>query len=381
MPDCLCPNCGISRTVTRDRGPRRCRDCYRASAKPKDDFEITVDVPKTEYHPNQAKEDLLQTLVKLTGRHPLPFEEVCNKLDLAPAKLKALLERAEQLGSLVGVTGNQVGFKPSPDDHIIQTGIAPVSGERSIVAHITDTHLGSKYCLRSYLKDFIHYAYSKGVREILHTGDIVDGRYHHAAYEMSHHGLNDQTQDLYETLPRLEGLTYHAIAGNHDFTFTAESGIDVPAFISNYFRERGRNDFFGYGARGAFLNVRGAIFHLWHPGGGVPYALTYGLQKKCEGYSPGFKPHFLLAGHWHTHVVADIRGIYCVAGGTFQGGQSAFAKSLKSGAPAIGGGILSWGQTADGTIRSFIHERLRYFEKEDLQEVGNAILGRHNGSL
>ena len=261
-----CADCGKIRTrsyVRKDFSPY-CKSCAgkRANAglrqfvkEPSgDDFEITVDAPAA-----SPKVDALQSLVKLTGKHPLPFEEVCNRLDLSPQKLKDLLAQASAAGLVVGVNGNHVGFQQRQDDHVIQTGIAPTLGRRAIVAQITDTHLGSKYCLREYLKDFVHYAYSQGVREILHTGDIMDGRYHHAAYEMSHHGLDDQTQDLYETLPRLDGLTYHAIAGNHDWTFTAESGVDVPAFVANYFKERGRSDFFGYGARGAFINVRGAI--------------------------------------------------------------------------------------------------------------------------
>ncbi len=67
-----------------------------------------------------------------------------------------------------------------------------------MVGVISDTHLGSKYCLRAQLKEFINYAYSKGVRKILHAGDITDGIYKHGVYEVSHTGLEAQVQDLFE---------------------------------------------------------------------------------------------------------------------------------------------------------------------------------------
>ena len=292
------------------------------------------------------------------------FAELCDRLDMSPSKTKSLIEEAKSLGISVRVEHNHVGIQmPVPDDRIREIGVAPVKGVRQKVAVISDTHLGSKYCLREQLKEFIHYAYSQGIREILHPGDVVDGDYRHGKFEMSHMGLDDQAQDLFDTLPHLPGLTYHGITGNHDATFTDQSGVDVGHFISNYFRERGRNDFQFYGNRGAFIKVRGAVVHLWHPRSGVSYARSYALQKHIEKYSSGEKPQILLAGHWHVFCHVYERGVHAVACPTFQGGGSAFGKSL-GGAPAIGGLILSWDLTEDGTMRAFCLEKRSYFEKE-----------------
>jgi len=252
--------------------------------------------------------------------------------------------------------------------------VPPTVGKRARVGVISDTHLGSKYCLRAQLKDFIHYAYSTGVREILHPGDWVDGCYRHGLWELTHHGLDEQVQDLFETLPQLPGLTYHGILGNHDGTFAETIGVDVGDFMVSNFAAKGRRDVKIYGSRGAMLRLHGAVIHLWHPRSGTSYARSYQLQKMIEKYSAGEKPHVVLAGHWHIFCHVEERGVHAVACPTFQGGGSAFGKSL-GGAPAIGGLILEWEMTAGGTMRGFSLERRTYFERERIHPVEESRIG------
>lgn len=316
---------------------------------------------------------LLQKFIGLTKKGPIDFHALCDKLDLPPAKAQKVIDEALKLGVKVHVEHNHVGIRhPEPDDRVRAIGVTPVMGERQKVAVISDTHLGSKYCLREQLVEFIHYAYDQGVREILHPGDVVDGCYRHGMWEVSHSGLDEQARDLYETLPALPGLTYHAITGNHDFTFTEQIGADVGHFLSNYFQERGRKDLHFYGNRGAFLKIRGAVVHLWHPKSGAGYARSYAIQKHIEKYSSGEKPNILLTGHWHVFCHVYERGVHGIACPTFQGGGSAFSKSL-GGAPAIGGLILSWDVTKDGTLRSFVLEKRSYFEFEQPRSVGDEM--------
>jgi predicted phosphodiesterase len=369
MPkDEICPGC---RKVNRGHG-KFCSSCRsRASRRGikgagTDDFEIVVEEPAP------AKEvglDQFAALVKATRKGAVPFEDLCNALDLSPARLRDLLDRAREANLVIGVREEKVGFLNTPRDGVQETGISPVVGHRQQIGYITDTHLGSKWCLRHYLKDFVEYAYSKGVREILHTGDVLDGNYRGHGFERSHEGLTEQIRDLFEVLPAKPGLTYHAISGNHDQTFEDESGVDVGAAISGYFRDRGRSDWRAYGTRGAMLRVRGVLIDMWHPSGGVSYAVSYKMQKKIESYAPGHKPQILLIGHWHRYCSIEERGVYALAGGTFQGGGSAFAKSLTCGPPAIGGTLLSWDLTEQGTIRDFVIERRSYFEREVAQEL------------
>lgn len=317
--------------------------------------------------------DRFTKLVSLV-RQSLPYAELCDKLDMSPRRTHELIEAARKAGLKIHVEHSIVGLKfDEPLERVQATKISPLVGKRQSVAVISDTHLGSKYCLRDQLKDFIHRVYDRGVREILHPGDALDGQYRHGVYEVTHVGIDEQTRDLFETLPQLPGLTYHGITGNHDNTFTESSGVDAGEFISSYFRKRGRNDFTFYGNRGAFLKIRGAVVHLWHPRSGGAYAISYPLQKKIEGYA-ALKPQILLAGHWHRYTHCTERGIEAFACPTFQAGRSAFSKSL-TGAPAIGGLTLSWDLTRDGTIREFALEKRMYFEAERPVEIFNTVDG------
>jgi predicted phosphodiesterase len=309
------------------------------------------------------RDDEIARLVDATKRGALPMDDLCDALDMSPRRVRSLVERARAQGINVAVAHDHIGIPPTIEDRIQNTGVPPTSGQRQIVGVISDTHLGSKYCLREQLRDFVHYAYSRGVREILHPGDVIDGIYKHGIWEVSHSGLDAQVEDLIQTLPCLPGLTYRAITGNHDETTEEGAGLDFGSYVEGRFAAAGRSDIRFYGRRSAFLRVHGAVFHLWHPRGSLSYAKSYKLQKIIEAYSSGEKPHVLLVGHFHQFCFVTDRGVHGILCPTFQGGGSAFGKSL-GGAPTMGGLLLSWESTEGGTLRRFAVERSQYFEVE-----------------
>lgn len=318
----------------------------------------------------QAQESDTERLFKLTKSASLDFVALCDRLDLSPGKTRSLIEKAQAEGKPIKVKDNLIGVElPTARDDVQDSKIAPTIGERQRVAVISDTHYGSRFCLRGAIKDFIAYAHGKGAREVLHPGDMLDGDYKHGRFEMTHMGLARQIEDMRKNLPALPGLTYHSITGNHDWTFTEGSGVDVGQAISDNFLQNGRNDFKSYGDRGAFIRLRGVLFHLWHPSGGLSYAKSYKLQRKCEHYSSGMKPQVLLVGHYHTFGYVEERSIHALLCPTFQSGGSAFSNSLTSGAPSIGGLILEWDVTVDGTIRNFSVEKRTYMKKETAHRV------------
>lgn len=354
-------------TKTLDAATKQSRAASRKNASARNDS-ATDDAPDFRSAPAKVRVDL-QKLFDNVKAGPMEFEKLCDRMDMAPRRLRSLLETADATLPMKYVAGH-VGIElPSPRDDVQDTQISPTVGEEQVVAVISDTHYGSKYCLRGAIKDFIEYAYGLGVREVLHPGDMLDGDYRHGKFEMTHMGLSEQTRDMRKNLPHKEGLTYHSITGNHDFTFTDESGVNVGKFIEDDFKAAGRDDFRSYGDRGAFIKLRGALFHLWHPSGSSAYAASYNLQKKIESYSPGEKPQILLTGHYHRCCYVFERGVHGLLCPTFQAGGSAFGKSLKSGAPAIGGLILRYSLTEEGTIRSFSVEKRSYFRKETVHHI------------
>lgn len=310
-------------------------------------------------------EDPVKLLVSL-AKKPISFTNLCDRLDMAPGKVLQLAKK-HRIDLQTGNDHLQLSAREQIRT-VQETRVLPTRGQRQQVGVISDLHLGSKYCLRAQLIDCVEHFYSRGIREILIPGDLLDGCYRHGVFELSHSGLEDQTRDLFETLPRLKGLTYHAITGNHDHTFAELTGVNVGEYITGYFRARGRRDISFYGDCGAFLKIRGAVVHLWHPLGGMSYAISYKLQRQCEKYGAGEKPDVLLGGHLHQYGQVEYRGIFAVLCPTFQASGSAFSKRL-GGQPALGGLIISWEIAGKDLVRNFAVERRRYFEVEKPTKV------------
>ena len=320
--------------------------------------------------PPRAMSEEIKRLVEFTRSKARSLEEVCDRLGKSPSQVKRLITDAQAEGFTIEVAHDHIGFRlPEPIARETRdTGVAPTVGGLNQVLVVSDTHLGSKYCLRAQLRDCIDTAYAQGVREVLHAGDVLDGKYSHSMFELTHAGIEDQSRDLFEVLPRKPGLTYHAISGNHDDTFADAVGMSPGDYIVGYFKSKGRNDLTFYGRRGAYLKHRGAIIELWHPRSGGSYSLSYHLQNHIRDYGVGRKPDILIAGHWHIFVYLEQRGVHALGAGTFQGQGSAFSKSL-GGSPAIGGTILSWEITKTRTLRKFGVQRLSYYEEEAVRDL------------
>lgn len=321
------------------------------------------------------EDNSIDALVRLAKRG-IGFDDLCDKLDMSPKRVRRLVDIAKEQGYRVDVAGDNVAWR-EPElgpDHGYDTdvGVAPTVGGRSIVAVVSDTHFGSKYCMRDAMCEFVRHAYEQGARHVLHSGDMLDGCYKHGQWELSHHGVDDQIDDALATLPRLDGLSYHYITGNHDETFTDSTGLDTGRLIADRARSIGRTDLHYYGCRGARLRLGNVRVELWHPRKGNAYALSYQLQNHIRDYPVGVKPDILIAGHWHRAIYFEQRGVHAVSAPCWQSGLSSFGKSL-GGAPSIGGWLLSWETTHHGTLRRFSAERSAYYDQEGFRDLDDEV--------
>jgi len=316
--------------------------------------------------PERDPEALRAAFARL-AKQPISKAELRAKLHIDENTLADLIDSA-----CVRETATHVQLSSLPSDEQIRTvqdsRVLPTTSKRQEIGVISDLHFGSKYCLREQMIDCVHYMYARGIRYIASSGDWLDGCYKHGVFELSHTGMKDQARDAFETLPQLPGLKYGFITGNHDHTFAELTGVDVGEYIVSVFRDWGRSDVQCFGACGAFVKIKGAVVHLWHPLGGMSYAKSYKLQKQIEKYGAGEKPHILLGGHVHQFVCVEERGIFACFCPTFQASGSAFSKRL-GGQPALGGLILSWEIAGADLVRNFAVERRRYFEVEKPQRV------------
>jgi len=312
--------------------------------------------------------DDLAPLVKALSKSPT-FEQLCDSMGMSPSATRGLIARAKESGIAVKIGHGHVGIGFDDNDDIHQAGPPPTVRGVFRVGVISDLHLGSKYCLRKEIADCVARIYKSGARDVLIPGDLLDGCYRHGEFELRYSGLEDQTKDLFNTLPRFDGLKYHAITGNHDFTFTEKTGVDVGAHITGYFSSRGRSDIKFYGDRAATLRIGGTTVRLLHPCGSCSYAVSYKLAKFVEAFSSAEKPGVLLVGHYHRSCYIYTRGVHTIACPTLQGPGSAFGKSLGLGPQAIGGLLLSWRLTKFQTLREFNIRSINYFKHEKEKET------------
>ena len=308
------------------------------------------------------------------AKQGLSFEDLCDRADLAPKRAKALLEACKKAGYRIETKGGMVGYVPS-EPLKSERKLVAQPGDREVFAVISDLHFGSKYCLEDRLVDFVERAHREdGVTQFFLAGDNLDGVYRHSRWEESHHGFAEQAKRMAQVLPRIKGVRYDGIIGNHDETFERENGMDVCQATEDVFRRAGRTDLRLHAARGAYLRFapkggRGVLVELWHPLGGGAYAVSYKLQRHVEEYGVGQKPDFLFAGHWHQQCYVVRRGVHAFSSGTFHGGGSSFGKAL-GGAQAIGGWVVRFAQTKDGTLRDVTPTWRAYYETEKVRSLG-----------
>jgi hypothetical protein len=293
-----------------------------------------------------AVDGSVQALVFAVRKGASSLEDLCDVLHLPPAQVRGLASQAAAEGYSVDfVDEGMVFYGPRPRSEPVHVARSPVANQLHF-AVISDTHCGSKFARTAELGEFIHQAYDAGCRDIFHPGDIIDGIdiYKGQLFELVSPAVSDQINIALDSLPALEGLSYHFITGNHDETVRKLVGMEPGRLIEQQARSRGRSDmhhlgaeraqvFYGGEAEGEGINVE-----LFHPGGGGAYALSYKLQKYVEGITSGTKPQIMLVGHFHSYVKIFHRNIWAFQCPAFQSQTPFLLKFGKN--PTVGGLIM-----------------------------------------
>ena len=238
------------------------------------------------------------------GRSPEELLDLIEKDPERQGRLKALEEAVADL------TRSRQGIEIAlPSDDVIRFGV------------IADTHLGSTKeridCLASYYAN----ARARGISDILHAGDVLDGFgvYRGQEFEVHKVGWQQQRDWFGEQMPREAGVTTHFVTGNHDASYKKASGVDVGSELAD---RRADWSYIGEDTGVVTLyNQRGDAYRvlLLHPDGGTAYALSYKLQKIIESLTGGEKPDMLVIGHYHKlELLPNYRNVVGVQAGCFQ---------------------------------------------------------------
>lgn len=239
---------------------------------------------------------------------------------------------------------------------------------------VSDTHGASHAEQVTALHDFVDVAYGEyDVRHMLHAGDAFAGWgvYRGQQAEVYATSGEEQAEAVANNLPCKEGLRWYLLGGNHDYSFYRLAGLDVRRELGRL----GRDDvmLLSYDAEDVPL-LPGIEARLWHPSGGIPYALSYRGQKGAEQIAQdelmqvvmGEKPkptiRLVVIGHLHVMYLFDHGPMVVVGAGCFEGRNSYLKR--KGLVPHIGGWIVRC-RFVDGMLHRIEPVRIRYREMEE----------------
>ena len=179
--------------------------------------------------------------------------------------------------------------------------------EQQSVLVISDTHIGHEKSETDFLQKVIKYAYDQGIRTVLHVGDMVEGNYQSirptSIKELIAVGFDDQIELADRVLPKLDGLTYYCISGNHDFTHMRNTFADPVKTLA-----RMRNDIVYLGHNFGKVKIGKIDIALVHPTDGIGQNYGFKLHKYFERAGVDKQARIVLMGHYHKHTHLHYRG-------------------------------------------------------------------------
>lgn len=242
-----------------------------------------------------------------------------------------------------------------------------MEGRELCFAVATDIHSGSTGQQITAVREFERIAVEEyGAQVILHPGDIMAGWrvYRGQDHDLYAHSADEQIKVANKTLVPYEGVPRIVLGGNHDFSFIKAGGFDA---VKALCRRREDMIYCGYDAADIQL-TENTVMRLWHPSGGVPYAVSYRLQKGIESLAfdelekavnDNKVPHLrvVLAGHLHIECELQRGPILAMQCGAFEG-QTNYLRA-KGLFPQVGGYVVWLTLTKGGLIQrkrfEFVH--------------------------
>ena len=302
-------------------------------------------------------------LLRLLRQRKLwPLADLCNAVDQSPKRVRAAIDRLQQAGRPINLEEREVSLPEVPPP--LETELPAIwtrPAGRIVTAHISDTQFGSMAVQKTALDLFMQIAWEEyGVDVTFHSGDWCTGvnMFKGQHYETYAQGFEAQLEDTVVSMPRRAGHTYYGIGGNHDFSFYKAARIDFMAMLA-----KERPDIINCGWDTADVPLTEACdVRLWHPSGGVPYAISYRGQKYSAqiafeellevtmGGRPAPRVRLLQIGHLHVMAGPTIQGaLRFFQAGCFEA-QTSYLKR-KGLVPMIGAYIMEHEITDNGIIR------------------------------
>jgi predicted phosphodiesterase len=316
--------------------------------------------------------DFDKRLIKFfDGKKALKINDITEKFHCSRTTLKESIRKCRFNGYEIQIDDNIVIL--SNTNVREPEKVSQLANNTEIVfGVVSDPHFGSKSCQITALNEFAEIMKHKGVHHIFVPGDLVSGFevYPGQIHDVYAIDAKGQEESTLVNLPR--GFNWYVLGGNHDYSYIKRGGgYNIISAIASK-----RPDIHYIGFDQATVPIlKNVDLMCVHPSGGVPYSISYRLQKNIEQITIGElqnvvrgvkdKPsiRFVLLGHLHIQMQALFGPIWGAQCGTFEG-QTNYLKR-KGLVPSIGGYIVKASLGKNGLLKSFEAKFYIFDEIED----------------
>ena len=303
-------------------------------------------------------------------KNGMPIETFMKEFDFDRKELDGVLLACKVYGKDVKIVkdGDNEVFKKkvAKSYHLNKSKIHDGKLIHNQICVVSDTHFGSIHNQLHLLNKVYEECHRRGIKVVLHVGDMVDGNYPNRPENPRQqflHGFDEQAAYVVDMYPKVDGITTYYILGSHDETHYKNGQATLSEWIP-----RCRKDMKYLGQDTGEFDLDGVKIVLDHPGGGSAQSLSYKPQKRIEILESHTKPRILLVGHYHKSYSFVYRNVQCVLVPALCDKTQFQQKQGLSN--ALGSYFLDIYSDKKGNIQYFKPEEI-LFKKEDIwDEVG-----------
>ena len=268
-------------------------------------------------------EDTLKNKLKYLVNKKKTLLEICETLELKDYEVIGLVELMKQDGELLDYVNGEIVKLRKPIENFGVYEVPDNTHHLSLLM-ISDSHLTNKADRIDILNYLYDKAESKGIKYVLHCGDVLDGIYLNRPqhiYELRCVGFDEHLDYVVNKYPHFSGKTFF-IGGNHMDTYFKNGGSDMGKAIS-----REREDLVYLNPDTADLKIGKVGIHMHHGGGGRSYSLSYKLQRYVETLPQDKKIDIVMQGHFHNAMYMYYMGKHCFQVGALED-ETPFSRSM-----------------------------------------------------
>ena len=222
--------------------------------------------------------------------------------------------------------GYNIFYDKASKRHILLTGwknrnFQPlpleIFGKKTIkLAIFSDTHIGNKAARVKLIPKVYEIAEEEKVQKIIHCGDVFDGygAYPGQSNDLVLHGADRQREFGEKIWPRSKIPTEIIRGSSHELVYWQKSGHDIVKVFAEMIRLKKKNKMTYLGGLSGISELRGIRYKLLHPKGGIPYGISYRVQRIIEALVSTINKnndriHALFVGHLHQSLFMLYKGV------------------------------------------------------------------------